>query len=292
MRLLRHVPLVVAAVSCASLALSQERHADYVVLGKSINHRQSSSGGLELLNTVFFAEIFAAPGGVVTNGVLTGPGDASDGLRFPEGAIQFLAGNRQFSIDALTAHYPDATYYFSFDTPDGNVHELPATFRRDAGETRNPGPIRVSLFQDGKPVHAKVVDPELDLTIRWSPFEKGTADPRGIAEDMIYVIVGNCMGEEVVHSGHAISDPDALTWRAGEFVVPAESLLPGQPFQLEVEHSNMDTDRQQGIEIIVTYAATTFLDIRTTGAEPAASSCPRVPWAMDGGQTDRPRRGD
>jgi len=32
--------------------------ADYVVLGKSINHRQLVSGQLTLLNTVFFAEIF------------------------------------------------------------------------------------------------------------------------------------------------------------------------------------------------------------------------------------------
>lgn len=284
---------VVAAIAAltitGSAAFGQQQHADYVVLGKSINHRQSSAGELQLLNTVFFAEIFATQNGVVTNGILRGPGEAAEGLRFPEGQIQFLAGKRQFSIDKLTENYPDATYLFSFDTPDGNMRDLPATFTRDAGETRNPGPIRVTLYQGDKLADPQTINPDLDLTVRWSDFEKGSQDPRGIAEDMIYVMMGNCHGVETVHSGHAISDAHALTYVADEFVVPAENLHPGQPFQLEVEHSNMDTDVQRGIEVIVTYAATTFLDIRTIGADSSNSACPEVPYAMDGGQTDRPK---
>jgi len=272
-----------------SMAFSQEQHADYVVLGKSINHRQSSAAELKLLNTVFFAEIFVTRNGNVTNGYLKGPGEAADGLRFPEGSIQFLAGKRQFSIDKLSENYPDATYYFSFDTPGGNVRDLPATFTRDAGEVRNPGPIRVTLYQDGKLADSQAINPDLDLTVNWSEFEKGSEDPRGIAEDMIYVIMGDCQGNETVHSGHAISDEHALTFEADEFVVPADDLAPGRPFQLEVEHSNMDTDVQRGIEVIVTYAATTFLDIRTTGEGSPESFCPEVPYAMDGGQTDRPK---
>jgi hypothetical protein len=97
------------------------------------------------------------------------------------------------------------------------------------------------------------------------------------------------MGSEIVHSGHAISDTHALTFEADNFVIPARNLRPGQPFQLEVEHSNMDTDVQQDIEVIVTYAATTFLDFRTTGIDESDLSCPDVPYAMDGGQTDRQR---
>ena len=227
--------------------------------------------------------------GVVTNGYLQGPGEATDGLRFPEGTIQFLAGKRQISIDKLSENYPDATYYFNFDTPDGNVRDLPATFTRDAGEVRNPGPIRLTLHQGGKLADPQAISPDLDLIVKWSDFEKGSEDPRGIAEDMIYVIMGNCQGNETVHSGHAISDAHALTYVADEFVVPADDLLPGQPFQLEVEHSNMDTDVQQGIEVIVTYAATTFLDFRTTGEDTLELFCPDVPYAMDGGQTDRPK---
>ena len=88
----------------------------------------------------------------------------------------------------------------------------------------------------------------------------------------------------------AISDAHALTYEASEFSIPADKLHAGQPFQLEVEHSNMDTDVQQDIEVIVTYAATTFLDIRTTGVDEQNMGCPEHPYAMDGGQTDRKRR--
>jgi len=267
-----------------------EDHADYVVIGKSINHRQSPSGELSLLNTVLFAEVFETTSGTVRNAVLRGPGEASAGLPFSGDGIHFLAGTRQLSIEALTKNFPDSTYYFDFDTPDGAVTGLPATFRRDAGEVRNPGPIRIALFQGAVPADPQAIDPDVDLLVRWSPFGKGSEDPHGIIDDMIYVIVGDCLGNEIAHSGHAISDSDALTFAAREFVIDNAILEPGRPFQLEVEHSNMDTDIRQGIEIIVTYAATSFLDIRTTGVLADGTKCPDVPYAMDGGQTDRERR--
>lgn len=273
-------------------ALGQERHADYVVIGKSINHRQAADGDLQLLNTVFFAEVFKLPGGEIRNAVLHGPGEAAEGLAFSDGDIHFLAGTRRYSIEALTEHFPDETYFFSFDTPDGNVRRMPVRFERDAGESRNPGPIRVTLRQAAREVNPLAVDPDRDLEVSWSPFEKGAADPRGIIDDMIYVMMGDCMGNETVHSGHAISDPHALTFVAERFVIPADKLLPGQPFQLEIEHSNMDTAIWRQIEQIITYAATTFLDIRTTGEDLSnqRQGCPEQPFAMDGGQTDRERQ--
>jgi hypothetical protein len=283
--------VILSVIACLSTtAFSQDQHADYVVLGKSINHRQSADSVLNLLNTVFFAEIFLTENGQVTNGYLRGPGEAADGLKFPEGKIQFLAGTRQYSIEALTENFPDATYYFNFDTPDGNVRGLPATFKRDRGEKRNPGPIEIFLYQDGSRAKPAAIDPELDLVVGWSEFRKGSVDPRGMIDDMIYVIVGDCLGNEIVHSGHAISDPSALTFAAKEFIIPASKLHAGQSFQLEVEHSNMDTDIWNNIEIIVTYAATSFLDIKTTGDNDQSRECPLVPYAMDGGQTDRQPR--
>jgi len=288
-RIARSVAVFLSACTIGT-AFSQEQHADYVVMGKSINHRQTAGGDLKLLNTVFFAEVFKTPDGQVRNAVLHGPGEASNGLPFSDGDIHFLAGTRQYSIEALTEHFPDTTYFFSFDTPDGNVHRMPATFRRDAGELRNPGPIKVTLSQQGQVADPAAIDPGQDLTIQWSPFAKGAADPNGIIDDMIYVMMGDCLGEETVHSGHAISNPQALTFAAEEFVIPAARLFPGQPFQLEIEHSNMDTAIWNNIEQIITYAATTFLDIRTTGGDAQARGCPDRPYAMDGGQTDRVRK--
>jgi hypothetical protein len=238
---------------------------------------------------VFFAEIFETALGGVAGGVLTGPGDAAQGLRFPDGRIHFLAGERRPSVAELTKHYPDATYYFSFQTQSGAVESLPVSFDPGEGEGRNPGPIRLTLRQAGKPVAPRAIDPVLDLEVEWSPFAKGAPDPLGIADDMIYVIFGNCLGEEIVHSGHAISNEAALTFRDTRFTIPAAALRPGESFQLEVEHSEMDTGVTQGIETIVTYAATTFLDLQTRGESSGDRDCPALPWAMDGGQTDRER---
>ena len=285
------VSAVAAAVAVApqSATAGPEAHADYVVIGKSINHRQTGATDLGLLNTVLFAEVFETEAGGVSNAVLRGPGEAADGLPFSGDGIHFLAGKRQQTIEELTRSFPDTTYFFDFDTPAGQVRELPATFRRDAGETRNPGPILVSLSQANRPAAPERIDPDLDLVVSWSPFVKGSADPDSIIDDMIYVIVGNCLGEEVDHSGHAISNPDALTYRASEYVIDAAILKPGKTYQLEVEHSNMDTGLEQDIEVIVTYAATTFLDVQTTGKTTDDATCPSPPHAMDGGQTDRPR---
>jgi hypothetical protein len=282
--------LGLATVGADALAAGPADHADYVVLGKSINTRQLADGSRELLNTVFFAEIFEAPQGTVTNGVLRGPGEAAGGLRFPDGDIHFLAGTRQFSIADLSRNFPDATYHFEFDTPDGRINDLPVTFRPGPEGDRNPGPIALTLRQGGRVVDADAVDPEQDLEVEWTPFSRGAEDPLGIADDMIYVIFGNCLGEETVHSGHAISDPSALSFRDTRFTIPASALAAGEPHQLEVEHSEMDTGIEDGIETIVTYAATTFLDIHTTGAATGDRACGEVPLAMDGGQTDRPRR--
>ena len=66
--------------------------------------------------------------------------------------------------------------------------------------------------------------------------------------------------------------------------------MPGEPFQLEVEHSNMETSILHNIEIIVTSATTTFLDFKTSGKSKRKLSCPENPLAMDGGQTDRVKK--
>lgn len=266
-------------------------HADYVVIGKSVNTRQQHSGDQKLLNTVFFAEIFqtkdaVAAGGTVMNGILTGPANAETGLPFDMGEARYLTGGRTETIEELDAMFPDSTYYFSFDTPDGSIKNMPARFTRDGDESLNPGPITLYLHQGGIPANPSAIDPDQDLEVSWSPFDKGAADPDGIIDDMIYAMFGNCMGIETVHSGHAF-DPGSLTYIESGFTIPASALNAGQGHMLEVEHSNMETDIYQGIEIIVTYAASTFLDIYTTGENTENPDCPAVPMAFDGGATDR-----
>ena len=286
---------MLTVASCSEQSEKPSDHADYVVIGKSVNTRQEHSGEANLLNTVFFAEIFqtkeaVAAGGTVMNGSLTGPANAAEGLPFSNEEARYLTGGRKMTIPELDEIFPDATYYYNFDTPAGNIRNMPATFKRDGDESLNPGPVTLSLSQAGVPADPAAIDPDQDIYITWSPFEKGAADPNAIIDDMIYAMFGNCMGVETVHSGHAF-DPGSLTYIEDGFIIPASALHAGQPFMLEVEHSNMETDIYQDIEIIVTYAASTFLDLKTTGENTENPACPVVPKAFDGGATDRVRGG-
>jgi hypothetical protein len=278
--------LILVAFASPTAIAQQEEDVHFVLLGKTRNYRQYEDGSLKFLNTVFFGEIFLTEGGTVTNASVTGPGDAARGLSFGNERVPFLAGNRHTSIDALEEDYPEGTYYFSFDTPHGDIRDLPVTFSKPEDQSRYPAPIEITLQQGGRVVEPEAIDPYQDLRVTWSEFERGAADPNGIIDDMVYVIVGNCFGRKIVHSGPAFESP-SLTYVAEEFTIPKESLHAGQPYQVEVEFSEMDTDRPMGLVSIVTYATSTFLDIRTTGTNVDNVACPILPFAMDGGQTDR-----
>ena len=278
---------LVAALGFAPVVQYQD--VRFVLLGKTANYRQSADGELAFLNTTFFGEIFLRPGGKVKNGHVVGPGDARDGMYFDDGAVLFFAADRYESIDELNERFPEGEYYFNFDTPHGNMRELPVVITSRGMRSRHPGPIQLSLYQGGSPADPNAVDPEQDLRVVWSEFHNGAADPNGIIDDMIYAMMANCLGEETVHSGHAF-EPQSLTFKAKELVISREDLHAGQVFQIEVEFSEMDTDRYRAIPTIVTHAASTFLDIQTIGRNTEGTECPEVPYAMDGGQTDRPRK--
>ncbi|MFC1662274.1 hypothetical protein ACFL3S_12625 [Gemmatimonadota bacterium] len=269
---------------------AQEQDVQFLLLGKTRNHRQSATGDLTFLNTVFFGEIFLNEGGTVTNAKVTGPGDAEGGLFFGGQEVPFFAGDRHSSIQSLEEHFPDGTYYFHFDTPHGTVRDFPVTFSKRGRESGTPAPIRMTLHQHGQVADPHAIDPDEDLLVTWSEFEHGAADPNGVIDDLIFVIMGDCLGVKTVHSGHAFGS-SFLTYADEEFTIPKESLRPGQPFQIEIEFSEMDTAKRNDLVSIVTYAASTFLDIRTTGANEDEKVCPPEPLAMDGGQTDRKKPG-
>ena len=285
--------LFIISIPYQSLFGSTGEYVDYVVMGKSVNYRQKNNEKLILLNTVFFAEIFPtdldSKKNQVTNAFLKGPGDANGGLAFSGTRIPFLAGQREMTIEDLNKRYPDDTYFFNFDTPNGKIRNFPVSFKSESSHTQRPETVRISLLQNEKKVDLTQIDPNEDLKIKWSNFTVGSKDPNQIIDDMIYVILGDCMGNEIDHSGHAISDPNALTFDKKQFVIKKDLLFPGEPFQLEVEHSNMETSFHKNIEIIVTSATTTFLDFKTSGESQRKLSCPKNPLAMDGGQTDRVR---
>lgn len=265
-------------------------HVSFLVMGKTTNHRESSSGELELLNYHFFAEIFPRNAGEVSHAVLTFP-DGED-RRFEDlGDVLEIHGKRFDDARALDDLYPNGDYLFRFSTPSGNVDGWRARMEGSVeGTSRIPPPARITLLQGDSPIAPDAVDPSRDLTVRWSPFASGRSDPNGIVDDLIFVVLGNCHGDKTVHSGRPFEGTPFLAYGTKEYLLPKEKLTPGEPHQLSVEHAVVDTSKRDGIVGLVTYASTTFLDFRTTGDSPGPP-CPAAMPRIDEGQTDRDPRG-
>ncbi len=272
-----------ALLLAASLASGPRDHVSFLVLGKTTNHRQSGGGELGLLNYHFFAEIFVREGGSVSDAFLVFPG--GDASSFEDrGYVLDLHGGRFDAEEALDRAYPAGGYAVRFRTPDGPVEGRVLRMRG----SRIPAPARITFSQDGKSVSPESVDPAKDLIVKWSEFESGEPDPNGILDDLVFVVVGNCRAERVVHSGRPFEGTHFLTYVAKSYTIPGGKLAPGEPHQMFVEHAAVDTGEEEGIVGLVTYASTTFLDFHTLGS-PAGPSCPEVMPPFDGGQTDRRR---
>ncbi len=264
----------------------------FVVLGKTSNHRQLPEAALSLLNYHFFAEIFLQKNGSVTEARLLRPDKSKAPLIFRGSrSVLEVHGGRFSSEQALNEAYPDGEYTFSYKLSDATEIMQSVRINNGSGNSRIPRPITVYLSQDDQTVSASQINPDKDLSVSWSEFESGNADPEGIVDDLIFVVTGDCHGERIDHSGGPFGTGKYLTYASTRYVVPASKLQPGETFQIFVEQAEMDTGKQKGIPEIATYAATTFLDIQTTGNKlQGREDCPTVMPAMDGGQTDRPVR--
>ena len=293
--LLIYVTLLFGVPICAAQDSSDVNNAGdvkFVVLGKTTNHRQVAEGVYALLNYHFFAEIFLREGSIITDAKLTSVNDATSiNIIFEDTPpVLELHGGRYTSEEALNSSYPDGEYVFSYVLNSGELVEQAITLENSSDKTRLPFPVVIYLSQAGERVNASAIDPNLDLDITWSPFESGNIDSNKISDDLVFAVTGDCHGVKVDHSGVPFGDGSYLTFASKQHTVPASKLYPGEFFQIFVEHADMDTSEHEQTPGIATYAATTFLDIKTTGVRlPERAPCPDVMPAMDGGQTDRPK---
>jgi hypothetical protein len=272
-----------AILLTASVAPGPRDHVSFLVLGKTTNHRQAESGEVRLLNYHFFAEIFVREAGRVSDASLSFPSGRTQSFE-DRGYVLELHGGRFDGGGRLDAAYPPGEYAVRFATPDGSIGGR----RLEVKGSRIPEPPRISLSQEGTAASPLAIDPAKDVIITWSEFGGARSDPNGILDDLVFVVVGNCRAERVVHSGRPFEATPFLTYRTKDYTIPGGTLSPGEEHQMFVEHASVDASEEDGIVGLVTYASTTFLDFRTTGA-PTGPSCPEVMPPFDGGQTDRKR---
>ena len=260
----------------------------FVVVGKTGNFSQSAGGTVSALNYHFFAEIFIQENGKIKQAALLTPDNPFEGIAFSDSgyALEMHGGRYPNEIE-LEHHYPDGNYIFRYDTPSTGLLEQPIALANSASDSsRLPDAPRIILSQNGKLISPHLIQADLPLTVTWSTFEQGNQDPLGIVNDLVFVIMGDCHGNRISHSGRPFENAPYLDYAATEFIIPAEHLLAENAYQLSVEHAIVDTTITKGVPGIATFATTTFLDIMTLGRASGEAACPEILKNFDAGQTD------
>ncbi|MBT3327100.1 MAG: hypothetical protein HN396_12745 [Gemmatimonadales bacterium] len=276
---------VVSAMLLASCGV--QRDISFVVIVKSSNYAQDSEGQLTLLNYHFFSEIFLQPGGEVVSAALVRATAPTKRMEYESrGDNYYFEGGHFNSVEEADQAYPNGSYVLSLETPTLSLSEFELALEGPGGVTDIPDPIRISLWQDEEEVHPLSVDPETELVVRWSAYSNGVADPRGIVDDMIFLVLADCHGERILHTGLPFQG-DYTTFRTTEMRVEAGKLRTGHTYSGFVEFPHVvDSKIEQAVPGFTSYATATYLDLQTTG-QSTIESCPDAPPPMDTGQTDR-----
>ena len=276
-----------ALASFLGAGCEEQSDISFFVLVKSSNYAQDSTGELTLLNYHFFSEVFLLPGGSLTSGTLSRADGGVPPHEYEDRGDNFYIEMGHFdSQEEVDRAHPNGAYLFSLTAPTVRLRDIPLELAGPEGRTDIPAPITISLWQAGQEVFPLAVDPEEDLMIRWSEYSNGQADTRDIVDDMIFVVVADCHGERLFHTGLPFQGP-YTTFRTQQVTVEAGRLTAGQPYSAFVEFPHVvDSDVVKGVPGFTSYATATYLDLHTMGPLSDAA-CPDAPPPMDTGQTDR-----
>jgi hypothetical protein len=252
--------------------VSEETVGDHVTFygtGKVARYQQHMDSSLEYLGPLFFAEIFIAAGGEVTDASVKFPPPVNETkqleYRYSEsdeiGDVMYLSGRAE-SDEELERNYPSGAFEFTYSTPGGNVVDSVVSFEGGAFPTQ---PV-IIFQQGGQAIPFEDVDASQDLRITWPPFTEGRIDENGVLDDLIFVAIDSCAVEDMVHSGRPFEKDDHLTFRAEDYLVSAGTLAPGQTYSMYVEHALLpSTQKDYGMPAFATFAASTYMDFKTAG---------------------------
>ena len=246
----------------------------FLVLGKMALYDQDMDGELELRNHHFVAEIMPKSGRRIVSGTLTSAADPAQVIAFnPEGNAFLAHGARVLDADELHERHPDGEYLFSYRTQSGDMRDQSLRLAIRPAIDSMPAGARITATQDGKTVSAATIDPSVELQLGWDRMQGNTRLAASELDDLVFVLVFDCFGNNVAHSGRPYQGGPYLTFRDSTFVVPADAFEPGLRYSIIVEQATADVTRFKGVPGISTYATLTFMEIQTAG-DPAGDGCP------------------
>ena len=259
----------------------------FIVLVKSSNYSQNRDGELTRLNYHFFSEVFPHNPDTAVTGSLWRDGLSSSAMSYEKReSNHYIEGGHFDTVEEADNTHPNGLYRLSVKTDKVHIVNQPLNLAGDSGATEIPEPITIHLSQGGHAVAPDNLDPNQTLTISWSEYSNGRDDARGIVDDMIFVVMQDCTGARIVHTGLPFKGP-YMTWKSQQVTVDDSKLKPGHPYSIFVEFPHVvDSRMAGGVPIFSSYATATYLDLVTQG-EAQGNECLDSMPPMDTGQTDR-----
>jgi hypothetical protein len=262
---------IISLLAACDLNVSKfsQKDVTFFGTGKVSRYQQTENSSLELLEPLFFAEIFITDGGTVKNAMIKFPGinDVTEELkyRYSEsdeiGDVMYLSGFAE-NYEDLEKKYPMGDYAFSFVTSEGEVKNSIVSYK---DRTFPVHPI-ISLKQENNKIAIDEVNPAKELIISWPKFNEGRADKNGLLDDPIFVAIDSCNIEDIIHSGRPFEKKGYLTYRTSQFIVPKDTFEVGQKYSMYVEHAIFtDTHDNSGMPAFATLASSTYMDFMTLG---------------------------
>lgn len=275
-----------SSVSASRQPAPATRDVQFIVIVKSSNHQQSADGTLTLLNYHFFSEVFLNGRSARSASLARRGGHTPFAPYVDRGKTFYFEGGHFTTLEEADRAYPNGTYDVVVDTVNDGTLRASLDLTGPDGKTDIPAPITIRLSQDGQPVSPTAIDASRALEVRWSAYSNGRRDPKGIVDDMIFVVVADCRGNRIVHTGLPFGQEEYLRFDASGITIDRGKLTAGEPYSMFVEFPHVADSTWAGkTPAFASFATATYLDLRTQGD--ASTQCPKDLPPMDTGQTNR-----
>ena len=250
------------------------RDINMVIIVKSETFNQQHNGDMEYGGYHRYGEIFSLPISNLESATFKRLGDNrtpdEQFTMYPDYRSNFFHGGRYADYDEMEKKEPGEEYQFDIKHADGRTTSQMVPIPK--GD--RPGPVKLSIFQDGEKADYTNVDYKKDLIVRWEDFG-GEKDPNGIMDDYVTIQLDKCHdgGKRIYTSGVATLNATYLTFEAGEAVIPAETMEAGKWYKMSGKFANVThTSLIDGAPAVSSWMSYTNLEVGTNGAS-GTSTC-------------------